>query len=200
MPVKIRLQRFGKKANPYYHIVVADGRAPRDGKYIENIGSYNPKTNPATIELNLDKAIDWLNKGAQPTDTTRAILSYKGVMYRLHLNQGVKKGALTQEQADEKYNGWLEEKNLKISKKAETVMNSRKDAMKNRVAEEAKLKEKIAEKVAAKKIAAIEAEATAAKEELPEASAEVEAPSAPEVDTPDAQESPGTENAEGNAE
>ena len=89
MPVKIRLQRFGKKANPYYHIVVADGRAPRDGKFIEQIGSYNPKTNPASIELNVDKALDWLNKGAQPTDTTRAILSYRGVLYRQHLDNTI---------------------------------------------------------------------------------------------------------------
>ena len=172
MPVKIRLQRFGKKANPYYHIVVVDGRAPRDGKFIEQIGSYNPKTNPASIDLNVDKALDWLKKGAQPTDTTRAILSYKGVMYRLHLNKGVQKGAITQEQADEKHNAWLEQKNLKISQKVQDVMNKKKDEAKNLVSEETKLREKIAEKVAAKKIAAAEA-AVSAKAES-ETPAEVE--------------------------
>lgn len=183
MPVKIRLQRFGKKANPYYHIVVADGRAPRDGKFIEQIGSYNPKTNPATIELNVDKALDWLNKGAQPTDTTRAILSYRGVMYRQHLTKGVKKGALTQEQADEKFNSWLEQKNLKISQKVQDVMNKKKDEVKSRLSEEEKLKEKNAEKVAAKRIAAIEAEAAAKAAAVPapvetESPAEGEAPAA----------------------
>ncbi len=91
MPVKIRLSRHGRKKNPYYHIVVADSRAPRDGRYIERIGSYNPLTNPATIELNFDRALDWLQKGAQPTDTCRAILSYKGVLYKNHLLIGVKK-------------------------------------------------------------------------------------------------------------
>src|SRR6185436_4589144 len=174
MPVKIRLQRFGKKANPYYHIVVADSRAPRDGKFIEQVGSYNPKTNPASIELNIDKALDWLNKGAQPTDTTRAILSYRGVLYRQHLNKGVTKGALTQEAADEKYNSWLEQKNLKISQKVQDLTNKKKDEMKSRLSEEEKVKEKIAEKVAARRIAAAEAEA-AAKTAPVEAPAEGEA-------------------------
>jgi small subunit ribosomal protein S16 len=167
MPVKIRLQRFGKKANPYYHIVVADGRAPRDGKFIEQIGSYNPKTNPASIDLNLDKAVDWLVKGAQPTDTARAILSYKGALYRLHLNKGVKKGALTQEQADEKFNAWTEEKNLKVSTKRQNIINEKKDDMKARLEEEAKVKAKIAEKVAAKHIAEAEAEAAAKAASIP---------------------------------
>src|SRR5687768_2712913 len=97
MAVKIRLQRHGKKGKPFFHIVAADGRSPRDGKYIERIGSYNPNSNPATIVIDNDKALDWLQKGAQPTDTMRAILSYKGVLYRLHLHKGVLKGALTQE-------------------------------------------------------------------------------------------------------
>ena len=103
MPTKIRLQRFGKKGQPFYHVVVADSRAPRDGKFIEKIGTYNPRTIPATIDLNLDRALYWLGTGAQPTETTRAILSYKGVLYKNHLLGGVKKGALTQEQADAKF-------------------------------------------------------------------------------------------------
>ena len=185
MPVKIRLQRFGKKANPYYHIVVADGRAPRDGKFIEQIGSYNPKTNPASIELNVDKALDWLNKGAQPTGTTRAILSYRGVLYRMHLNKGVKKGALTQEQADEKFNVWLEQKNLKISQKVQDVMNKKKEESKSRVSEEEKVKAKIAEKVAAKRIAAAEAAAAAPASQETEAPAEASAENS-EGNTPEA--------------
>lgn len=165
MPVKIRLQRFGKKAQPFYHIVVADSRAPRDGKYIENIGVYNPRTNPATIEINQEKAMQWLAKGAQPSDTCRAILSYSGVLYKKHLDGGVKRGVVSQEAADTKFNSWLEQKNLKISQKSQTVMNEKKDAAKNRLAEEAKLREKIAEKVAAKHMA--EAEAAAAPVEAP---------------------------------
>lgn len=114
MPVKIRLQRRGRRKRPFYHIVVADGRAPRDGRFIEKIGIYNPMTKPATIDLDRDKAFDWLMKGAQPTDTARAILRFKGVLYRKHLMRGVKKGALTQEEADTKYSNWVAEKEAKI--------------------------------------------------------------------------------------
>jgi len=181
MPVKIRLQRFGKKLQPFYHIVVADSRAPRDGKFIEQIGIYNPRTNPATIELNNDKALDWIKKGAQPSDTCRTILSYKGVLYRKHLETGVKKGALTQEQADEKFNAWMEQKNLHISKLAQDVLSQSKDEMKNRIAEEAKIREKVAEKVAAKRIAESEAIASAAKSAVAEAAAETAPESSPEA-------------------
>ncbi len=117
MAVKIRLQRKGRKQRPFYHIVVADARAPRDGKYIENIGSYNPLTKPATIELDRDAAYDWLMKGAQPTDTARAILRFKGVMYKKHLQRGVTKGAMTQEQADAKLAEWIEAKEAKIAER-----------------------------------------------------------------------------------
>ena len=110
MPVKIRLQRRGRRKRPFYHIVIADARAPRDGKFIEKIGTYNPMTVPATIELDRDSAYDWLMKGAQPTDTVRAILRYKGVLYRKHLQRGVAKGALTQEEADSKFEDWIAEK------------------------------------------------------------------------------------------
>ncbi len=115
MAVKIRLQRKGRKKRPFYHIVVADARAPRDGRFIQKLGTYNPMTSPATIDLDRDAAFDWLMKGAQPTDTTRAILRFKGVMYRKHLERGVSKGALTQEQADAKYQAWIEEKEGKIA-------------------------------------------------------------------------------------
>ena len=110
MPVKIRLQRKGRRKRPFYHIVIADARAPRDGKFIEKIGTYNPMTVPATIELDRNAAYDWLMKGAQPTDTVRAILRFKGVLYRKHLMRGVEKGALTQEQADQKFQEWIESK------------------------------------------------------------------------------------------
>jgi small subunit ribosomal protein S16 len=119
MPVKIRLQRKGRKKRPFYHIVIADSRAPRDGRFIEQIGSYNPLTKPATIEVDRDKAYDWLMKGAQPTDTVRAILRFKGVYYRKHLMRGVKKGALTQEEADKKYQEWIEAKEAKIAERFE---------------------------------------------------------------------------------
>ncbi|MCD2257872.1 30S ribosomal protein S16 [Psychroserpens luteolus] len=119
MPVKIRLQRHGKKGKPYYWIVAADARSKRDGKYLEKLGAYNPNTNPATVELNVDGAVTWLQNGAQPTDTARAILSYKGAMLKNHLAGGVKKGALTEEQAQAKFDAWLEEKAAKVQAKAD---------------------------------------------------------------------------------
>ena len=123
MPVKIRLKRLGKKGHPYYHIVVADSRASRDGKHIEQIGSYDPTSNPTTIILDNDKALRWLGNGAQPTDTAKAILSYKGVLYKQHLRNGIAKGVLTQEQADEKFNIWLADKEHKISEKRSRVIS-----------------------------------------------------------------------------
>ena len=150
MPVKIRLQRHGKKANAFFHIVIADGRAPRDGKFIEKIGTYNPTTNPATINIDSDKALTWLNNGAQPSDTCRAILSYKGVMYKKHLQGGVTKGALTQQQADSKFEKWIADKEAKISTKVSTLDTSKRDAYKNRMAAESLAKEAKAAKVVAK--------------------------------------------------
>lgn len=115
MSVKIRLQRHGRTKAPFYHIVIADSRSPRDGRFIEKIGTYNPMTKPATVELDRDAAYKWLENGAQPTDTARAILRYKGVMFRKHLMRGVRKGAMTQEQAMEKYNAWVDAKESQIS-------------------------------------------------------------------------------------
>ncbi len=117
MPVKIRLQRHGKKGKPFYWIVAADSRSKRDGKYLEKLGTYNPNVNPAEINLDIDGAVQWLDNGAQPTDTARAILSYKGVMLKKHLAGGVKKGAFTAEQAEEKFNTWLEGKNKEVEAK-----------------------------------------------------------------------------------
>lgn len=128
MPVKIRLQRHGKKGKPFYWVVAADSRAKRDGRFLEKIGTYNPNTNPATIDLSVDKAVAWLQNGAQPTDTARAILSYKGALLKNHLAGGVRKGALTQEQADAKFNAWLEEKAGKVAGKAEGLAKAEADA------------------------------------------------------------------------
>lgn len=174
MATKIRLQRFGKKGKPFYHVVVADARAPRDGKFIERLGSYNPNTNPATIELNFDKAVKWVLNGAEPTDTARAILSYKGVLYKKHLEGGIRKGALTQEQADAKFATWLETKSGQIAGKTEGLANTKAEARKVALAAEAKKNEDRAAAIAAKNAPVVE-EAT---EEAPavEAEAATEAP------------------------
>ncbi|WGH74143.1 30S ribosomal protein S16 [Tenacibaculum tangerinum] len=128
MPVKIRLQRHGKKGKPFYWVVAADSRAKRDGRFLEKIGTYNPNTNPATIDLDVDGAVKWLQNGAQPTDTARAILSYKGALLKNHLAGGVQKGALTEEQAEAKFNAWLEEKAAKVSGKTENLAKAEADA------------------------------------------------------------------------
>lgn len=172
MPVKIRLSRHGRKKAPFYHIVVADSRAPRDGRYIERIGSYNPITDPATIELNFDRALDWLRNGAQPTDTTRAILSYKGVMIKKHLEEGVKKGALTPEQAEEKFQSWMKEKESKIQAKKDRLAKGEKDEVSKRLAAESKVRDTRAQELA-KKLA--QAEAKEAKAESSDSTPEGEA-------------------------
>ena len=125
MSVKLRLQRKGRTKSPFYHIVVADSRAPRDGRFIEKIGTYNPLTVPATIELNRESAYKWLQNGAQPTDTVRAILRFKGVLYQMHLDGGVKKGALTTEQAAEKLAAWIEAKEGQIAARREQTVEKK---------------------------------------------------------------------------
>ena len=170
MAVKIRLARHGKKGFAFYHIVAADSRAPRDGKFIEKLGTYNPNTNPATIDLNFEKALDWLLKGAQPTDTCRAILSYKGVMYKKHLLGGVAKGAFSESDAEAKFNKWLSEKQTKIENKTNKLASDAKSAEKSRLAAETKIKEEraaaLAEKKAAAEAAAREAAEAAAADGL----------------------------------
>lgn len=128
MSVKIRLQRRGKKGKPYFWIVATDARSKRDGKYLEKIGAYNPTTNPATIELDVDTAVKWLQNGAQPTDTARAILSYKGALLKNHLAGGVRKGALTEEQAETKFAAWLDEKSGKVDAKKDNLAKASADA------------------------------------------------------------------------
>jgi len=128
MPVKIRLQRHGKKGKPFYWIVAADSRAKRDGRFLEKLGTYNPNTNPAIIDLDVDGSVKWMQNGAQPTDTARAILSYKGAMLKKHLLEGVKKGAFTEEEAEKKFQAWLDEKAGKVSAKEEGLAKAQADA------------------------------------------------------------------------
>lgn len=170
MPVKIRLQRHGKKGKPFYWIVAADVRSKRDGKYLEKLGTYNPNVNPAEINLDIDGSVKWLQNGAQPTDTARAILSYKGVMMKKHLAGGVAKGALTEEQAEEKFNAWVEEKAKKVSAKegklADAKAKEKADAL---AAEKAVNEARIAE---AAPVEEVEATEEAVADEAPAAVAE----------------------------
>ncbi len=173
MPVKIRLQRHGKKGKPFYWIVAADSRAKRDGKFLEKVGTYNPNTNPATIDLNLDSAVKWLHNGAQPTETARAILSYKGALLKHHLDGGVRKGALTQEQADAKLAKWLEEKVAKVDSKKDGLSKAKADAKAKALAAEKEANEKRAAKaVVAEEAAAEEVAEVVEVEETVEAVAE----------------------------
>jgi small subunit ribosomal protein S16 len=142
MPVKIRLQRHGKKGKPFYWIVAADSRSKRDGKFLEKLGIYNPNTNPAIIEVKVDNSVEWLNNGAQPTDTAKAILSYKGVLLKHHLMGGVRKGALTEEQAEEKFNAWLAEKEKSVASKVSGLDKAKADARAIALAAEKEVNEK----------------------------------------------------------
>jgi len=191
MSVKIRLQRHGKKGKPFYWIVAADARAKRDGKYLEKLGTYNPNTNPAIIDLNIDKAVEWLQNGAQPTDTAKNILSYKGAMLKNHLVGGIRKGALTQEQADAKFAAWIEEKAAKISDKEAGLSKAQSEAKAKALAAEKAVNEArieaakpVVEEVV-EEVAETEAETT---EETPEATEA--APEATEAapETPEAAE------------
>jgi len=224
MAVKMRLQRKGRRKRPFYHIVVADGRAPRDGRFIERLGSYNPMTKPATIEIDREKAFDWLQKGAQPSDTVRAILRFKGVYYKRHLMRGVAKGALTEEQAEAKYQEWIDAKEAKIASRFEKSATERAETLAKLsgtapppppapepeeeeapAAEEATATEEapVAEEAAATEEAPATEEAAAAKEApaAEEAAAETktetpaEAEATPAEETP-AEETPAAEAAE----
>lgn len=150
MAVKIRLARRGKKKYAMYDVVIADSRAPRDGKFIEKIGTYNPNTNPATIKLDEEKALKWVMNGAIPTDTVRAMLSYRGILMKKHLQVGVLKGAITQEQADAKFAAWLEQKSAKIQGKVDRLAKEKAEAQKARLEAEAKIKEERAKAIAEK--------------------------------------------------
>ena len=185
MSVKIRLQRHGKKGKPFFHIVVADARARRDGRFIEKLGVYNPITNPATIELDVDAAVKWLNNGAQPTDTARAILSYKGALYKKHLQGGVAKGAFDEAEAEKRFNAWLETKEAAVANKKDSLSKADKASKKAALEAEAKVNE-------ARLAAAAQAEADAkAAEEAANAPVEEEVAETAE-ETP-AAEAEGTE-------
>ena len=168
MPAKIRLTRHGRKKSPYYHIVISDSRAPRDGRYIERIGMYNPGTNPATIKLDFDRALEWLQKGAQPTDTCRAILSYKGVLIKNHLLNGVKKGAFSEEEAEVRFNTWLKEKENEIQTKKSKIVEVLEEEEKKRFEAEKKIKEARSVEIAEKNAELAEEEKAEAAEETPE--------------------------------
>ena len=217
MPTKIRLQRHGKKGKPFYYIVAADSRSKRDGRYIERFGSYNPNTNPATIEMDFDRALYWVKQGAEPTDTMRAMLSYRGVMYKSHLDRGVLKEAFTQEEAEKRFAKWMDEKQAKIDAKTEGLAQTEAaERAKLLVAEKAVSDARAAAQVATPEAEATEeasAEATASEEapvaeattedaapeaqaEVPdEAAAEASADAAPEAEAP-AEEAPQAEAAE----
>ena len=193
MPTKIRLARHGKKKAPYYHIVVADSRAPRDGKFIERIGTYNPITNPASIDINFEKALHWLNTGAVPSDTCRAILSYTGVYMKKHLLEGVKKGAFDEATAEKRFSEWSEAKQKKIQDKRNKIGKDMASSIQEQLDAETKVKEARAEAIAkklaqaaAKEVEAEEAEVAVAEEtpavvdEAPAATEETPAEEAPE--------------------
>ncbi len=179
MAVKIRLARHGKKGFAFYHIVVTDVRSPRNGRLIEQIGTYNPNTNPATIVLDGQKALSWLNNGAQPTTTARRILSYEGVLLRKHLEGGVAKGAFSQEEADKKWNAWKAEKDAKVSAKKQSVSEASVKAAKEVAVAEAKVNADRAEAIAKKKAEAAAAAAAKAAEEAAAKAAEEAAAEAP---------------------
>jgi len=172
MATKIRLQRGGRKGYAFYSIVIADARAPRDGRFTEKIGTYNPNTNPATVDLNFDRALYWMEVGAQPTDTVRNILSREGVLLMKHLRGGVKKGAFDEATAQRKFDAWKADKQRGLDKVAAEEAKAKKDAAEKALAEEKKVNEAIAKKVAEKKAAAV----AAAEEAAAEAPAAVEAP------------------------
>ncbi|MBC8464475.1 MAG: 30S ribosomal protein S16 [Bacteroidetes bacterium] len=214
MATKIRLQRHGRKGAPIFKIVVADSRAKRDGKYIQKLGQYNPNTNPATIDINFDKAVDWLMKGAQPTDTVRAMLSYKGIMMKKHLLSGVAKGAFSEEEAEKRFEAWLAEKENKVDAQRDVIVKAAKSAAAEKLAAEKAVsdaraaelavanselteEEEVSEEAtetAAEEVTETVAEETPAVEEVKEEPKAEEAPAAEEVkEEPKAEETPATE-------
>ncbi len=194
MSVKIRLQRHGKKQKPFYWIVAADARSKRDGKYLEKLGIYNPNTNPATVDLNLEKAVQWLHNGAQPTDTARAILSYKGALLKHHLDGGVRKGALTQEQADAKLAAWLESKATKVDAKKDGLSKAQQAAKAKALKAEKEANEKRIKAAAdALKAAEVVEEEASSEEEVVAEVEEVATEEAVVEETPVAEEVAATE-------
>ena len=188
MPAKIRLQRHGKKGQPFYHIVVADSRAPRDGKFIEKLGTYNPLTNPAQINIKFDRALHWYSIGAVPTDTVRSLLSKTGVMMKYHLMRGVQKGAMTEEQAEVKFQNWMKEKEAKVANFVKANEEKARGEKKTRLEAEKQVNEARAAELAKKRLAEIEAKKAAEAEAAAEAATEEapveEAPAAEATEAP----------------
>lgn len=181
MPVRIRLQRHGKKGKPFYWIVAADSRSKRDGRYLEKLGTYNPNTNPATVNVDVDGAIKWLENGAQPSDTARTLLSYRGVMLKHHLNGGVKKGAFTQEDADKKFSAWLEEKSSKIQSKIDGLDKDKAESLAKRLESEKAINQKRIDDLAAKpEIEEVNQNDNSSEEQASEVINVEEAPAVPE--------------------
>lgn len=196
MATKIRLQRHGRKGYAFYHIVIADSRAPRDGKFIERVGSYNPNTNPATINLDFERALYWLQVGAQPTDTVRNILSAQGVLLKKHLLGGVKKGAFSLEEAEKRFNAWLTQKQSAVEAVKAKVKDAKAADAKKRLEAEKEVNKNIAEAVAKKKAEKAAAEAAAAAEKAAEATPAEEAPAAEAAPEAPAAEAPAEQSAE----
>ena len=192
MPAKIRLQRHGKKGQPFYHIVVADSRSPRDGRFIEKLGTYNPLTNPAQINIKFDRALYWYSVGAQPTDTARSLLSKTGVMMKYHLMRGVQKGAMTEEQAEIKFQNWMKEKEAKVANAAKAVEEKIRGEKKTRLEAEKQVNEARAAELAKKRLAEMEAKKAAEAEAAAEAAAE-EAPAEEVVAEAPVEEAPAAE-------
>jgi small subunit ribosomal protein S16 len=188
MATRIRLQRHGKKGYAFFHLVAADSRAKRDGKFIEKLGVYNPNTNPATIDINFDAALKWVQTGAEMTDTARAILKYKGVIYKNHLLNGVKKGALTEADVEKKFEAWLSEKEGKVTSKKDALSTAAEKEKAARLAAEKEVNEKRAQELAAQ---------NAPVEEAPVAEETTEAPEATEAP---AEEAASEETSEDKAE
>ena len=195
MPVKIRLQRHGKKGKPFYWVVAADARAKRDGRYLEKIGTYNPNTNPATVDINVETAVKWLENGAQPTDTARTLLSYRGALLMHHLNGGVRKGAHTQEEADAKFEAWLENKESEIQAKVDGLSKTEAAARKSALdAEKAVNEKRIADAKAIEDEAAAAEAAAQAEAAAEEAAATEEAPAEEATEAPAAEEAAAEED------
>ena len=195
MATRIRLQRHGKKGKPFFHLVAADSRAKRDGKFIEKLGTYNPTANPAVIDINFDATLAWVQTGAEMSDTARAILSYKGVLYKNHLLNGVKKGALTAEQVEERFNQWLAGKEAKIEGKISGLAKNAEKAKADRLAAEASANAAKAAEVAAKNTPEVEEVAEEVVAEEAPATEEVVAEEAPATEEVVAEEAPATEEA-----
>jgi small subunit ribosomal protein S16 len=194
MAVKIRLARKGRKRTAYYHIVVANSRSPRDGRYIEKIGMYNPLTNPATIELDFDKALGWLQNGALPTETCRAILSYKGVLIKKHLLEGVKKGAFDEAEALKRFENWMKQNEAKIEAKKSGLEKSQDDELDKRLAAEKKINEARAARLAKRQAElAAKAEAESQPEAAPQEQAPVESTAETAAETETISETPADE-------